>query len=135
MRCVRSCFSDKTPPVFTKSCPSNIRISLSHNGTATANWTVPVAEDNTRISPKITVQPSDAIPPYSINKSIEIEYSAKDKAGNIGKCSFKIVVEGLFVVVNIKTFTRNIFTSLIPFPNPPPPKKNGNGKNIRDTEI
>ncbi|XP_031559986.1 uncharacterized protein LOC116296157 isoform X2 [Actinia tenebrosa] len=84
---------DKTPPVFTKSCPSNIRISLGHNGTATANWTIPVAEDNSNIPPTVTVTPPDAVPPYSLNKSIVIEYKATDNAGNIGKCSFKIVVE------------------------------------------
>lgn len=80
--------------MFTKSCPANIRVVLEKDGTATANWIIPMAEDNTLVPPTMTVDPSNAIPPFKVKQPTVVTYSATDDAGNVGKCSFKIIVEG-----------------------------------------
>lgn len=56
-----------------------------------------MAEDNSRVLPKITVGPIDAIPPFTVNKTTDVTYTATDIAGNAAKCKFRIVVEGVCV--------------------------------------
>lgn len=86
-------YADVTPPVFL-SCPSDIRVSLSNTSSATLNWTIPIAVDNSKMKLVITVSPLGAIPPYTFHNSTLIVYTAIDAAGNKDECSFKVTLEG-----------------------------------------
>ena len=86
---------DTVPPLFL-SCPLDIAVSLEKNTKAEANWTIPVASDNSNLAPIITVSPKGVHPPHSFSETTRVDYTAVDSAGNIAKCSFKIEVEGLF---------------------------------------
>ena len=74
----------------------DIAVSLEKNTKAEANWTIPVASDNSNLAPIITVLPKGVHPPHSFSETTRVDYIAVDSAGNIAKCSFKIEVEGLF---------------------------------------
>ena len=82
-----------SPPVF-RNCPSDIRVNLNANSTAMANWTVPVALDDSNVVPQVAVYPHGIKPPHVINETLLIEYKAKDPSGNVAKCSFRIIPEG-----------------------------------------
>ena len=86
-------FADVSPPVF-RNCPSDIRVNLNANSTAVANWTVPVALDDSNVVPQLTVFPQGIKPPHVINETLLVEYTAKDPSGNVVKCSFRIIPEG-----------------------------------------
>lgn len=88
-------FLDVVPPLFL-SCPLNIAVSLEKDSTAEANWTIPVASDNSNLAPVVTVSPKGVYPPHSFSETTRVVYTAVDSAGNIAKCSFKIEVEGWF---------------------------------------
>ncbi|PFX23098.1 sushi, von Willebrand factor type A, EGF and pentraxin domain-containing protein 1-like isoform X2 [Stylophora pistillata] len=83
---------DVSPPVF-RNCPSDIRVNLNANSTAMANWTVPVALDDSNVVPQVTVYPHGIKPPHVINETLFVEYKAKDPSGNVAKCSFRIIPE------------------------------------------
>ena len=76
------------------SCPSDIRASLSVNSSASVNWTIPVAVDNSKVTPTLTVSPPVVAPPYTFRNTTLIVYTAKDEAGNEKHCSFKVTLEG-----------------------------------------
>ena len=84
---------DVVPPLFL-SCPLNIAVSLEKDSKAEANWTIPVAADNSNLAPIITVSPKGVHPPHSFSETTKVDYTAVDSAENIAKCSFKIEVEG-----------------------------------------
>ena len=86
-------FADVSPPVF-KNCPSDIRVNLGTDSTAVANWTAPIALDDSNVEPQVTVFPDGIKPPHVINETLMVEYTAKDPSGNADKCSFKIIPEG-----------------------------------------
>jgi len=83
---------DITPPTF-KSCPSDIRESLSANSSALVNWTIPIAVDNSGTTPLLRVLPHGASPPYTFYENTLIVYTAEDAAGNTKECSFKVTLE------------------------------------------
>ena len=85
---------DVTPPTFENSCPSDLSVPLDISGRATANWTVPVARDNSGEIPVVTVSPVGVYPPYEFNETTTITYTARDTSGNKKHCTFKITVEG-----------------------------------------
>ncbi|XP_068737640.1 uncharacterized protein [Montipora capricornis] len=84
--------SDVIPPTFM-SCPSDIHASLSVNSSASVNWTIPVAVDNSKVTPTMTVLPPGVAPPYTFLNTTLIVYTAKDAAGNERHCSFKVTLE------------------------------------------
>ena len=88
--------ADITSPTFV-SCPSDIRESITANSSALVNWTVPVAVDNSRTPPNLTVSPREASPPYTFYQDTLIVYTAKDAAGNEKECSFKVTLEGQLI--------------------------------------
>jgi len=76
------------------SCPADIRANISVNSTALVNWTEPVALDNSKLSPNVTVIPSGISPPHIFNKTTLVVYTASDTSGNRNECSFTVVLEG-----------------------------------------
>ena len=92
--------ADVIPPVFL-SCPSDIRASINLNSTATANWKIPVAKDNSNEDLKVTVSPQGVTPPYSFHKNTVIVYTASDTSGNTRNCSFRVLLEGWYKVTAI----------------------------------
>lgn len=80
---------DVTPPVFL-SCPSDIPVSPSK--ATTANWKIPVAQDNSNEDPEVTLS-LQITPPYTFTKDTVIVYTAKDARGNARNCSFKLLLE------------------------------------------
>lgn len=76
------------------SCPADIRANISVNSTALVNWTEPVALDNIKLSPNVTVIPSGISPPHIFNKTTLVVYTASDTSGNRNECSFTVVLEG-----------------------------------------
>jgi len=85
---------DVTPPSFENSCPSDILVSLNINGSAEANWTIPIATDNSGIAPAVNVSPIGVRPPYKFNETSTVTYTAVDSNGNVAPCTFRIRVEG-----------------------------------------
>lgn len=85
---------DVTPPSFENSCPLDILASLNINGSAEANWTVPIATDNSDFAPAINVTPTGVRPPHKFNETSDVTYTAVDSNGNIALCTFRIRVEG-----------------------------------------
>jgi len=79
--------------VFVR-CPSDVRANISEHSTALVNWTVPVALDNSKLSPNVTVVPAGISPPHIFNKTTLIVYTARDVSGNKNECSFRVVLEG-----------------------------------------
>ena len=106
--------ADVIPPVFL-SCPSDIRASLNFNSTATANWKIPAAQDNSNEDPKITVSPAGVTPPYTFHKDTVILYTAKDARGNARNCSFKVLLEGRQKEISMH-FSLTIFGASLPQP-------------------
>ena len=102
--------ADVIPPVFL-SCPSDIRASLNFNSTATANWKIPAAQDNSNEDPIITVSPSGVTPPYTFHKDTVIVYTAKDARGNARNCSFKVLLEGGQKVISVHFSSYNLMNS------------------------
>ncbi|XP_020610476.1 sushi, von Willebrand factor type A, EGF and pentraxin domain-containing protein 1-like isoform X1 [Orbicella faveolata] len=84
---------DVTPPSFENSCPSDILVSLNINGSAEANWTIPIATDNSGIAPAVNVSPIGVRPPYKFNETSTVTYTAVDSNGNVAPCTFRIRVE------------------------------------------
>lgn len=82
--------ADVTPPVFL-SCPSDIPVSPSKS--TTANWKIPVAQDNSNEDPEVSLS-LQITPPYTFTKDTVIVYTAKDARGNARNCSFKLLLEG-----------------------------------------
>ena len=70
--------ADVTPPVFL-SCPSDIPVSPSKS--TTANWKIPVAQDNSNEDPEVTLS-LQITPPYTFTKDTVIVYTATDARGN-----------------------------------------------------
>ena len=91
-------FADVAPPVFL-SCPSDIRVNLGTNSSVLVNWTIPVAVDNSNIAPQISVSPPGVAPPYSFYNNTNIVYTAKDPSGNERKCSFRVLLEGAWIII------------------------------------
>ena len=85
---------DVTPPSFENSCPSDILVSLNINGSAEANWTIPMATDNSDTAPVVNVIPIGVRPPYKFNETSTVTYTAVDSNGNDAQCTFSIRVEG-----------------------------------------
>lgn len=79
---------DVTPPSFENSCPSDILASLNINGSAEANWTIPIATDNSGIAPAVNVSPIGVRPPYKFNETSIVTYTAVDSNGNTASCTF-----------------------------------------------
>ena len=79
------------------SCPSDIHASLNENSSASVNWTVPVALDNSNQVPQMTVSPRGITPPYTFHNNTIIVYTAKDASGNKKECSFRILLEGQYM--------------------------------------
>lgn len=89
---------DVTPPSFENSCPSDIIVPLNINGSAEANWTIPIASDNSDIAPVVDVSPAGVRPPYKFNETTAVTYTAVDTNGNTAQaCIFQIRVEGKMV--------------------------------------
>ena len=76
------------------NCPSDIRANISENSTALVNWIEPVAFDNSKLSPNVTVAPAGISPPHIFSKTTLVVYTARDASGNRNECSFRIVLEG-----------------------------------------
>lgn len=75
-------------------CPSDIRSSININSTALANWTEPVAMDNSNLEPTVTVIPAGITPPHTFNETTLVVYTATDESGNKDECKFKVMLEG-----------------------------------------
>ena len=75
-------------------CPSDIRANMAINSTALVNWTEPIALDNSKLAPQVTVIPSGISPPHIFNETTTVVYTARDASGNKKECSFKVVSEG-----------------------------------------
>ena len=91
-------FSDSEPPELG-DCPGSLTLYADRdNDTAVGTWPVPVVTDN--VDTDITPVLSEGIPPLGSRFKVgehEIEYSARDKAGNeASKCRFTIIVQGRY---------------------------------------
>ena len=80
---------DATTPVAT-SCPSDITV-IANPSTCkgTATWNAPAFTDNCGI---VSLSNSSTPGEYPIGTT-EVTYSAKDDAGNVGTCKFKVIVK------------------------------------------
>ena len=58
---------DMEKPVFS-SCPADIEVIAAKDGTATVNFTVPQATDNSGIEPTMTTSPLFLESPYVIKE-------------------------------------------------------------------
>jgi gliding motility-associated-like protein len=81
---------DKTPPVLN-SCPSDIIVSADENCSAIVEWTEPIAFDNCSVSSNLsqTHKPGDV---FQLGETL-VTYTAKDVAGNVSYCAFRITVK------------------------------------------
>ncbi|XP_071804422.1 uncharacterized protein [Asterias amurensis] len=84
---------DVTPdfvnPVFS-SCPSDITTSAQSGGTATVDWTVPTATDNSGVTPQLT---SNHYPNSVFNLgTTSVQYTASDGSDNSASCFFDVNV-------------------------------------------
>jgi hypothetical protein len=80
--------TDNVDPVFV-NCPTN-QVSYVNGPDATASiaWTVPVATDNSGLTPVIT---GSLTPPVNLGVgSVNALYTATDAAGNQATCSFSV---------------------------------------------
>ena len=75
-------------------CPSDIRASININSTALANWTKPIATDNSNLEPNVTVIPAGITPPHIFYETTLAVYTATDEYGNKDECKFKVMLEG-----------------------------------------
>ena len=82
---------DFVNPVFT-SCPSDITTSAQSGGTATVDWTVPTATDNSGVTPQLT---SNHDPNSVFNLgTTSVHYTASDGSDNSASCFFDVNVIG-----------------------------------------
>ena len=93
-----SSVADVVPPVFL-SCPSDISANLGINSSLLVNWTIPVAVDSSNMAPQISVSPPGVAPPYTFYNNTNVVYTAKDPSGNEGKCSFRVLSEGAYIII------------------------------------
>ncbi|XP_072047222.1 sushi, von Willebrand factor type A, EGF and pentraxin domain-containing protein 1-like [Amphiura filiformis] len=88
-------FRDTTPPVFTKSCPVEITVTVITPCSNQAVVTVdqPAATDNSGV---VTVTPSTSEPEVLNVGRYERNFRAEDNAGNSAECRVVIIVQGIY---------------------------------------
>ena len=87
---------DSEIPTFT-NCPSNQNVNTdAGENYATLSWSVPVDSDNQCVISVVSnYNPGDQLPLNSgLENTISNTYTATDKSGNIGTCTFSITVTG-----------------------------------------
>ncbi|XP_022082302.1 mucin-2-like isoform X2 [Acanthaster planci] len=82
--------TDTTDPVFT-NCPDNIVSYVNGPGsTASVEWSVPTATDNSGVPPTVT---GSLAPPVNLGVgSTTASYTATDAAGNQATCTFSVSI-------------------------------------------
>ncbi|XP_033097160.1 mucin-12-like [Anneissia japonica] len=87
-------FVDSEIPKFT-NCPSNQDVNTdAGEDYATLTWSVPVDSDNQCVISVVSdYNPGDQLPlNFGLENTISNTYTAMDKSGNIGTCTFSITV-------------------------------------------
>ena len=80
-------------------CPLDIRVSLNENSTALANWSTPIALDNSNLAAQIIVSLRTVSLPHVLNGTTLVTYTAEDASGNRKACSFWVILEGKFAAL------------------------------------
>ena len=73
--------TDVIPPILM-GCPLDISVSLNENSTALANWSTPIALDNSNLAPQITISLRAVSLPHVFNGTTLVTYTAEDASGN-----------------------------------------------------
>uniref|UniRef100_A0A8C3R0R3 Sushi, von Willebrand factor type A, EGF and pentraxin domain-containing protein 1 n=1 Tax=Cyanoderma ruficeps TaxID=181631 RepID=A0A8C3R0R3_9PASS len=74
-------------------CPDNIEtVTLEHHDSANISWQIPTVEDNSGEEVSVHVTPA-FIPPFLLPiGEVDITYTATDRSGNEGRCTFSVKV-------------------------------------------
>ena len=79
----------------TNNCPSEQIIPADPGGTtASATWTVPTFTDE--LGSNIATSPYNPGDTFPLGETV-VTYTAYDLTGNVGSCSFSIIVQGRLV--------------------------------------
>jgi len=83
------------------SCPENIFVTAAREKTSSkVEWVIPDVIDNSGIPPNVTQHGKNSGTIFNQGDHI-IRYSATDKKGNLAECTFKVVVSGNFLFLNL----------------------------------
>ncbi|XP_072026183.1 uncharacterized protein [Amphiura filiformis] len=102
---------DEEPPGFTQ-CPESVEQNLPSRSTVVEiMWDEPSAFDNSGIPPTVssTRMSGDSFPVGEFT----VEYTATDESGNMGSCSFRIIVEEFIPTTTVKAPTTTMLSSTI----------------------
>lgn len=89
---ISSLIADVEKPTFGNCPPKTLHISKLSR----LNREAPIAQDNSKYLKSVTVRPILFYINQTILSDTIVTYIAEDYAGNVGKCTFQIIVKGKF---------------------------------------